>query len=302
MPSTPTPSADAGRVGGRAVVTGGAGFLGSWLCERLLDGGTEVVCVDNLATGAPGNLRHLEERPGFLFVDRDVSEGLEVDGPVDSVFHLASPASPVHYLRLPIETMRVGSLGTMAALELAERHRARFLLASTSEVYGDPLVHPQTEDYWGNVNPVGPRSCYDESKRYAEALCMAYARVHQVPVRIVRIFNTYGPRMNPNDGRSVPNFISQSIRNRPITIYGGGTQTRSYCYVSDMVSGLMAVMWAPPDTRGMVFNVGNPDERGIEAFARIIRELCGSEAPIEYLPPLQDDPSRRCPDITRIRT
>jgi dTDP-glucose 4,6-dehydratase len=293
MPSTPTPSADAGRVGGRAVVTGGAGFLGSWLCERLLDGGTEVVCVDNLATGAPGNLRHLEERPGFTFVDRDVSEGLQVDGPVDSVFHLASPASPVHYLRLPIETMRVGSLGTMAALELAERHRARFLLASTSEVYGDPLVHPQPETYWGNVNPIGPRSVYDEAKRFSEALTMAYRRERDLDTGIVRIFNTYGPRMRLDDGRAIPAFMSQALSGKPITVAGDGSQTRSLCYVEDTVAGILAL--AGSDHPGPV-NIGSPYELSMLELAQRIKDLTGSPSPIEFVDLPVDDPKVRRPD------
>jgi dTDP-glucose 4,6-dehydratase len=293
MPSTPTPSADAGRVGGRAVVTGGAGFLGSWLCERLLDGGTEVVCVDNLATGAPGNLRHLEERPGFTFVDRDVSEALQVDGPVDSVFHLASPASPVHYLRLPIETMRVGSLGTMAALELAERHRARFLLASTSEVYGDPLVHPQPETYWGNVNPIGPRSVYDEAKRFSEALTMAYRRERDLDTGIVRIFNTYGPRMRLDDGRAIPSFMSQALSGKPITVAGDGRQTRSLCYVEDTVAGILAL--AGSDHPGPV-NIGSPYELSMLELAQRIKDLTGSPSPIEFVDLPVDDPKVRRPD------
>jgi len=274
------------------------------LCDALLAAGHEVVAIDNFLTGNQANIAHIKHE-GFRLIKHDIVEpfdALDLPAEVDAVFHLASPASPADFRRLPLEIALINSRGTYNVLELARTYGAKYLVSSTSEAYGDPLVHPQKEDYFGNVNPVGPRACYDEGKRFTEALTSIYVREYGLDGRIVRIFNTYGPRMNPEDGRSVPNFITQSLQNQPITIYGDGKQTRSYCYVSDMVAGLITVMFAPPHTRGMTFNVGNPDERHIEDFARIIRELCGSEAPTEYLPALQDDPSRRCPDITRIRT
>lgn len=286
------------------IVTGGAGFIGSHLCEALLAQGHEVIAIDNFLTGNPANIAHINS-PSFRLIIHDVTEpfdGLDLPSEVDAVFHLASPASPADFTRLPVEIAIINSRGTHNVLELSRRYGAKYLVTSTSEAYGDPLVHPQREDYFGNVNSVGPRACYDEGKRFTEALTSIYVNEYGLDGRIVRIFNTYGPRMNPHDGRSVPNFISQSLRNEPLTIYGDGTQTRSYCYVSDMVAGLIAVMFGPPETRGLVFNVGNPDERGIEVFALIIRDLCGSNAPIRHMPALQDDPSRRCPDITRVRT
>jgi dTDP-glucose 4,6-dehydratase len=279
----------------RAVVTGGAGFVGSWVCERLLDLGVEVVCVDNFLTGAPSNVSHLDDRPGFTVTDQDVSAGLEVDGDVDWVLHLASPASPVHYLRLPIETMKVGSLGTMHALDLAEEKQARFLLASTSEVYGDPLEHPQPESYWGNVNPVGPRSVYDESKRFAEALTRAYREERGVDTGIVRIFNTYGPRMRVDDGRAIPAFMSQALAGRPITVAGDGSQTRSLCYVEDTVEGLIAL--AASEHAGPV-NIGSSDEMSMLELAERIRDLAGSASTVEFVPLPQDDPQVRRPDTT----
>jgi dTDP-glucose 4,6-dehydratase len=279
----------------RAVVTGGAGFVGSWTCERLLDLGAEVVCVDNFLTGSRENLAHLEGRPGFEVLDADVSAGLAVDGPVHSVLHLASPASPVHYLRLPIETMKVGSLGTMHALDLAEAKGARFLLASTSEVYGDPLVHPQPESYWGNVNPVGPRSVYDESKRFAEALTTAYRNERAVDTAIVRIFNTYGPRMRLDDGRAIPAFMSQALAGRPLTVTGDGTQTRSLCYVEDTVDGILAL--AASSHPGPV-NIGSSDELTMLELAERVRDLAGSSSPIELTDLPADDPRQRRPDTT----
>jgi len=280
---------------GRAVVTGGAGFVGSWVCERLLDLGAEVVCVDNFVTGAVGNIAHLVRRPGFTVVDQDVSEGLRVEGDVAWVLHLASPASPVHYLRLPIETMKVGSLGTMHALDLAESKRARFVLASTSEVYGDPQEHPQRESYWGNVNPVGPRSVYDESKRFAEALTTAYRTERGVDTAIVRLFNTYGPRMRLDDGRAIPAFMAQALRGEPLTIAGDGSQTRSLCYVEDTVEGILAL--AASDQRGPV-NIGSSEEMSVLELAERVRDVAGSSSPIEFVDLPQDDPKQRRPDTT----
>jgi dTDP-glucose 4,6-dehydratase len=282
----------------RVVVTGGAGFVGSWLCTRLVELGCEVLCVDNLLTGVPANVAHLESSPAFGFVDADVSVGLDVDGPVDWVMHLASPASPVHYLELPVETMRVGSLGTMHALDLAEAKGARFLMASTSEVYGDPLEHPQREDYWGNVNPVGPRSVYDEAKRFSEALTAAYRREGRVDTVIARIFNTYGPRMRVDDGRAVPAFMSQALAGAPLTVTGDGSQTRSLCFVEDTVDGLVALA---ADGHPGPMNIGNPDEMSMLDLARRVRALAGSAAEITFVDLPQDDPKRRCPDTTLAR-
>lgn len=279
----------------RAVVTGGAGFLGSWLCEELLHRGSAVVCIDNYLTGSPDNVDHLADAAGFELIVADVSDSVEVAGPVDLVMHLASPASPVHYQRHPIETLRVGSLGTTNALELARRHDARFVLASTSEVYGDPLQHPQREDYWGNVNSVGPRSMYDEAKRFAEAMTTAYRGAHGVRTGIARIFNTYGPRMRIEDGRVVPNFISQALAGEPLTVAGDGSQTRSICHVSDTVGGLVAL--AMSDHPGPI-NVGNPDELTVLSIAERIIGLAASDSRIEFVPLPVDDPQRRCPDIS----
>jgi len=278
----------------RAVVTGGAGFLGSHLCERLLAAGTEVVCVDNLVTGSRDNLAAVLDRPGFTLVEADVSAGLPVDGPVDAVLHLASPASPPDYLRLPVETLLVGGVGTLHCLELAHRHRARFLLASTSEVYGDPLEHPQREDYWGHVNPVGPRSVYDEAKRYAEALTMAHRRARGVDTAIVRIFNTYGPRLRPEDGRVVSNFIAAALRGEPLTVHGDGNQSRSFCYVDDEVRGLLALLES--GLSGPV-NIGNPAEVTVLDLAEVVLDVTGSSVPIRFEPGRDDDPVRRRPDI-----
>ncbi len=280
----------------RVVVTGGAGFVGSHLCERLIMRGDTVVCVDNLCTGRIDNIADLLEAPTFEFLRSDVSFEVPVEGAIDAVAHLASPASPPDYLRLPLETLAVGSRGTENAIRLAHEHGARFLLASTSEVYGDPEVHPQPEEYWGQVNPVGPRSVYDESKRFAEATTMAYRRALGTEVGIARIFNTFGPRMRPHDGRVVTNFIAQALLGEPLTIYGDGTQTRSFCYVDDLVRGLIALL--DSDEPGPV-NLGNPTERTITDFANLILELTGSASAIERHPLPVDDPTRRRPVIDR---
>ena len=280
----------------RVVVTGGAGFLGSHLCDAIMARGDNAVCVDNLATGRPDNVAHLMGQPGFTFVEADVSSALDVPGPVDAVAHLASPASPPDYLRLPLETLAAGSHGTENALRLAHQHGARFVLASTSEVYGDPAVHPQGEDYWGNVNPVGPRSVYDEAKRFAEALTRAYRETHGVNAGILRIFNTYGPRMSARDGRIVTNFITQALNGDPLTIYGDGSQTRSFCYVDDLIRGIVGMIDCAES--GPV-NLGNPEEFTVADFARLILRVTGSDSPVEHLPLPVDDPTRRCPVITR---
>jgi dTDP-glucose 4,6-dehydratase len=282
---------------GRAVVTGGAGFLGSHLCEQLLAQGTHVECLDNFLTGTPANVSHLMSRAGFRLVRCDVSEFIHVPGPVDAVFHFASPASPVDYLRLPIHTMKVGSIGTLHALGLAKDKAARFVLASTSEAYGDPQVHPQPETYWGHVNPVGPRGVYDEAKRFAEALTMAYRSTHHMDTAIVRIFNTYGPRMRGEDGRAIPTFIRQALGGQRLTVAGDGRQTRSVCYVDDTVRGVLAV--AESALCGPV-NVGAPDEMSVLELARRIRRACGSTASIEFVERPVDDPGVRRPDTTLI--
>lgn len=279
----------------RLVVTGAAGFLGSHLTDRLIAAGHTVVGVDNLVTGRRENLAHLADEPAFRFLERDVAEHIDVEVEVDGIFHLASPASPVDYLRLPIHTLKAGALGTRNALGLARAHGARFLLASTSEVYGDPLVHPQPESYWGNVNPVGPRAVYDEAKRFAEAMTMAYRRTRGVDTRIVRIFNTYGPRMRPDDGRVVSNFIVQALRGEPLTIYGDGSQSRSFCYVSDLVEGLVRLFHA--DLHEPV-NLGNPGEFTIKELARLVIEATGSGSAMEARPLPTDDPRVRRPDIS----
>ena len=282
----------------RVVVTGGAGFIGSHLCEVLLDRGDQVVAIDNLATGAVANIEHLFARPGFTYVQHDVSTFVWVPGPVDAVLHFASPASPRDYLEMPIQTLKVGSLGTHNGLGLAKAKNARFLLASTSEVYGDPEVHPQPEEYWGNVNPIGPRGVYDESKRFAEALTMAYHRYHGLDVRIVRIFNTYGPRMRIQDGRVVSNFLVQALQGKPLTIYGDGRQSRSFCYVDDEVRGLLALL--DSDVVGPI-NIGNPGEFTVRQLADLVLDVTGSSSELQFEPLPVDDPTQRQPDITKAR-
>jgi dTDP-glucose 4,6-dehydratase len=279
-----------------AVVTGGAGFLGSHLTDRLLAEGYRVVGVDNFITGNPANLEHLKDNKNYTFQKNDVSNHFEVEGPVDFIFHFASPASPIDYLELPIQTLKVGSLGTHNALGLAKAKGAGFLLASTSECYGDPLVHPQTEEYWGNVNPIGPRGVYDEAKRFAEAMTMAYHRYHKIDTKIVRIFNTYGPRMRLKDGRVVPAFIGEALKNEPISIFGNGSQTRSFCFVSDLIDGIFKL--SQGDFHEPV-NIGNPIELTIKEFAERIIRLTGSKSTLSYLPLPTDDPKQRRPDITR---
>ncbi len=282
----------------RIIVSGAAGFVGSHMCDRLLAEGHTVVGLDNLLTGAERNVAHMAGHPAFRFIRQDVTRPVELDGVIDAVVHMASPASPRDYLEHPIETLDVGSAGTRNMLELARAHQARFLVTSTSECYGDPTEHPQVETYWGNVNPVGPRSCYDESKRFAEALTMAYHRTHGVETNIARIFNTYGPRMKLNDGRVVPAFLDQALRGEPITVFGDGSQTRSFCYVSDLVDGLYRLMLS--DERYPV-NLGNPQEMTILEFAERIRRLTGSKSGIIHHPLPQDDPKQRQPDITKAR-
>src|SRR2546427_4579351 len=281
-----------------SVVTGAAGFLGSHLADLLLRQGHKVIGIDNFVTGRINNISHLGGNPNFKFIQQDVTEFIFLDVPVDYVWHFASPASPIDYLELPIQTLKVGSLGTHKALGLAKNKGARFLLASTSEIYGDPLVHPQTEEYWGNVNSIGPRGCYDEAKRFAEAMAMAYHREHGVETRIVRIFNTYGPRMRLHDGRVVPAFISQALANRPLTVFGDGSQTRSFCYCSDLIEGVYRLMMS--DTV-LPVNVGNPEEMTMLEFAREIIRVTGSRSKITFKRLPQDDPKQRRPDITRAR-
>jgi UDP-glucuronate decarboxylase len=282
----------------RILVTGGAGFIGSHLCERLLDHGHDVVCLDNFFTGKADNVGHLRRRPGFTLLDQDVMEPFSTE--LERIFHLACPASPVHYQRDPVRTLKTAVLGTMNALDLARARGARVLLASTSEVYGDPTVHPQSESYWGNVNPIGPRACYDEGKRVSETLCFDYHRRDGVDIRVVRIFNTYGPRMAMNDGRVVSNFVVQALRGEDITIYGNGSQTRSFCYVDELIEGLMRMMDQDAD-RGPV-NLGNPTEHTIRELAESVLALTGSPSELVYRDLPADDPVRRRPDITRART
>jgi dTDP-glucose 4,6-dehydratase len=294
--TTPTRPLREPRTIRRAVVTGGAGFLGSHLCEHLLDRGVEVVALDNFLTGSPGNVLHLMENPGFRLVRCDVTDYVHVPGPVDLVLHFASPASPLDYLKMPIETLKVGSLGTLHTLGLAREKRARYVLASTSEVYGDPLQHPQSEEYWGNVNPVGPRGVYDEAKRFSEALTTAYRTSKGTDTGIVRIFNTYGPRMRADDGRAIPAFVGQALEGRPLTVAGDGSQTRSICYVDDTVRGILAMAFS--EHTGPV-NIGNPDELSMLRLAQWIVELTGSNSSVEYIELPVDDPKVRRPDTTR---
>ncbi len=278
----------------RAVVTGGTGFLGSHLCERLLDQGFEVLAIDNFCTGNPANVAHLSDQDAFRLVRADVTDYLHVVGAVDAVLHFASPASPIDYLQMPIETLKVGSIGTLHALGLAKEKGARFLLASTSEVYGDPQVHPQPESYWGHVNPVGPRGVYDEAKRFAEAMTMSYRRTVGENTGIVRIFNTFGPRMRPDDGRAIPTFIRQALRDEPMTVTGDGSQTRSICYVDDLIEGIVRVLHSAQP--GPV-NLGNPGELSVLSIAEMIRDLAGSSSPIKFIERPEDDPTVRQPDI-----
>ena len=281
----------------RVLITGGAGFIGSHLCERFLAEGFHVICIDNLLTGDIRNIAHIHDER-FLFIKQDVTNYLYIDGPLDYILHFASPASPIDYLELPIQTLKVGSLGTHKVLGLAKAKRARLLLASTSEVYGDPLVHPQSEEYWGNVNPIGPRGVYDEAKRFAEAMTMAYHRYHKVETRIARIFNTYGPRMRLSDGRVVPTFIAQALRGESLTVFGDGSQTRSFCYVSDLVEGLFRLLMSSVSEP---VNLGNPREMTILEFARTIVEITGSDSDIVFRDLPVDDPKQRQPDIRRAR-
>lgn len=289
-----------GATGMRVLITGAAGFLGSHLCDRFVAEGHEVVGLDSLVTGRRENLSHLDGERRFVFLRHDVTQRVELPGPVDLVLHFASPASPQDYLRHPIHTLKVDSLGTLHTLGVARRYGARYVLASTSEVYGDPQVHPQPEDYWGHVNPVGPRSVYDEAKRFAEALTMAYHRQHGLDVRVLRIFNTYGPRMRADDGRVIPTFVVQALRGEPLTVYGDGSQTRSFCYVDDLVEAVYRASTAE-GLAGTVLNVGNPEEVSVRQLAELVREVVGSTVAIVYRPLPQDDPRRRCPDITRAR-
>lgn len=283
----------------RVLITGGAGFIGSHLCDRFIAEGYEVICMDNFITGTPDNIAHLVGHPRFKFLRHDVSNYVYVEGPIDYILHFASPASPIDYLKLPIQTLKVGALGTHNLLGLAKAKKARLLLASTSEVYGDPLIHPQTEDYWGNVNPIGFRGVYDEAKRFAEAITMAYQRYHGVETRIVRIFNTYGPRMRAQDGRVVSNFINQAIRNEPITVYGDGSQTRSFQYVDDLVEGIYRLLLSD-ETEPV--NIGNPDEISVLEFAQEVITWTNSQSEIIFQELPSDDPKIRQPDITKAKT
>jgi len=278
------------------AITGGAGFIGSHLCYRLIKEGFKVICLDNLITGSLDNIKDLFKNDNFRFIEYNITRYIDIGEKIDYILHFASPASPDDYLKFPIQTLKVGSLGTHNALGLAFKKRAKFILASTSEVYGDPLVHPQTEDYWGNVNPVGVRGCYDESKRFAEALTMAYHRVHKVDISIIRIFNTYGPRMRIDDGRAIPNFIYQVLNNKPLTIYGKGNQTRSFCYVDDLVEGILRLMRSKINE---VVNLGNPCEFTILQLVKLIIKLTGSRSKIVFKPLPQDDPRQRRPDISK---
>ena len=280
------------------LITGGAGFIGSHLCERFLNEGNRVICVDNLLTGSLKNLDQVARHPSFRYIEQDVSKHIEIDEPVDYILHFASPASPADYHKYPIQTLKVGSLGTHNALGLAREKKAGFLLASTSEVYGDPLVHPQPEDYWGNVNPIGPRGVYDEAKRFAEAITLAYHRTHDLDVKIVRIFNTFGPKMRKNDGRAIPNFINQALSNEPITIFGNGKQTRSFCFISDLVDGIQRLIRS---SYNQPVNIGNPKEMKLIELAHLIIELTRSNSKIEFRDLPEDDPKVRQPDIRRAK-
>ena len=282
----------------RVLITGGAGFLGSHITDFLLAKGHAVIGMDNLITGNLANIAHLKGNPDYRFVQHDVTKYIDLADDIDFIFHFASPASPIDYLELPIQTLKVGALGTHNALGLAKAKKARLLLASTSEVYGDPLVHPQTEDYWGNVNPIGPRGVYDEAKRFAESITMAYHRYHGVETRIVRIFNTYGPRMRPKDGRVVPAFVTQALKNEPITVFGDGSQTRSFCYMADLIEGIYALSQS---NEAYPVNIGNPTEMSVLQFAETIRDRCGSSSEIIFKPLPVDDPKIRQPNITRAR-
>ncbi|MFH0868042.1 MAG: UDP-glucuronic acid decarboxylase family protein [Candidatus Woesearchaeota archaeon] len=280
------------------LITGGAGFIGSHFCDFLLGKGFNVICMDNLITGNKKNIEHLSVNKNFVFVNHDVSKHIKIDDDIDYVMHFASPASPIDYQKIPIQTLKVGSLGTHNTLGLALAKKAKYIIASTSEVYGDPLVNPQPESYWGNVNPVGIRGCYDESKRFSEALVMAYHRIHNVDTRIVRIFNTYGPRMRKNDGRAAPNFINQALNNEPITVYGDGKQTRSFCYVSDLIEGIYKLMNS--DINDPI-NIGNPEEHTVKEFAEIVKKLTKSKSDIVFEKLPTDDPHVRCPDISKAK-
>ncbi len=282
----------------RILVTGGAGFLGSHLCDRFLSEGHQVVAMDNLITGSTANIEHLAGNENFRFIKQDVTEYLYVEGKLDAILHFASPASPIDYLDLPIQTLKVGALGTHKTLGLARAKKALYLLASTSEVYGDPLEHPQKEEYWGNVNPIGPRGVYDEAKRFAEAMTMAYHRYHGLETRIARIFNTYGPRMRLEDGRVVPNFIAQALRHEPLTVYGDGHQTRSFCYVSDLIEGIYKLLFSDEVDP---INLGNPQEMTILEFASLVNEITGNSSGVMYQPLPEDDPKVRQPDISKAR-
>ena len=282
----------------KILITGGAGFIGSHLCEFFLDKGFKVIAMDNLITGDIKNIGHLRSNSNFIFMNHDVSKHIAISKDIDYVLHFASPASPVDYQKIPIQTLKAGSIGTHNTLGLALAKKAKYILASTSEVYGDPLINPQTESYWGNVNPVGVRGCYDEAKRFAEALAMAYHRIHKLDTKIVRIFNTYGPRMRKNDGRVVPNFIGQALKNEPITVYGDGKQTRSFCYVSDLIDGIYRLMIS--DANEPV-NIGNPEEYTILNFAELVKQLANSKSKIVFKPLPADDPHVRCPDITKAK-
>ncbi len=285
----------------KVVITGVAGFIGSHLADRFIREGYTVIGIDNFLTGRKENIAHLENNPQFNFIEQDLGVEIDLDIQTDIVLNFASPASPIDYFDHPIETMRVNAFGALNMLKIARENNAVFVQASTSEVYGDPEIHPQTEDYVGHVNPIGPRSVYDEAKRFAEALSMSFYREFKTKVRLVRIFNTYGPRMKKNDGRVIPNFINQALSNEPITIYGDGKQTRSYCYVDDLVEGIFRVATSEKNINGEVFNLGNPEEYTVLETAQIIKEITGSKSELKFLPPLEDDPKKRCPDISKVR-